>query len=66
MRQLDGVDIARIERDYNGALRSRMDDLRRRAEILQSQGLLELQGGKLRLAPDRLTVSNDILVELLG
>jgi oxygen-independent coproporphyrinogen III oxidase len=66
LRQLDGIDLARIERDYNGPLSDRVRDLRSRVVKLQSQGFVELNGSQLRLAPNRLSVSNEIFVELLG
>lgn len=66
LRQLEGIDLARIERDCNGAFAARADALRNRISKLESQGLVQFDGGKLRLAPDRLTVSNEVFVELLG
>ena len=66
LRQLDGIDLGRIERDYDAELPGRIGDLRDRITNLQSQGLVELDGTRLRLAPDRLSVSNEVLVELLG
>jgi oxygen-independent coproporphyrinogen III oxidase len=59
LRQLEGIDLARIERDYQVSLAARIAPLR-------DQGLVELDGTRLRLAPDRLTVSNEVFVELLG
>jgi oxygen-independent coproporphyrinogen III oxidase len=59
LRQLDGVDLERIEREYHVDLRSRIAPL-------AEQGLLQLSGARLRLAPDRLSVSNNVFVELLG
>lgn len=59
LRQLEGIDLARIERDYHVSLRDRIEGLR-------SQGLVELEGSWLRLAPGRLAVSNEVFVELLG
>ena len=59
LRQLEGIDIARIEREYGVSLRERIAPLR-------DQGLLEMNGAWLRLAKDRLTVSNEVFVELLG
>ncbi len=59
LRQLEGIDLARIEREYGVSLRERVAPLR-------DQGLLEMNGPWLRLAPDRLTVSNEVFVELLG
>ncbi|MGH9691331.1 MAG: radical SAM family heme chaperone HemW [Candidatus Acidiferrales bacterium] len=66
LRQLDGIDLARIERDYDTKLRDRIGALRARIMGLRSQGLVELEGSRLRLAPDRLAVSNEVFVELLG
>ncbi|HXZ13626.1 MAG TPA: radical SAM family heme chaperone HemW [Candidatus Sulfotelmatobacter sp.] len=59
LRQIGGIDLARIERDYRVNLRARVEALRR-------EGLVELRGSWLRLAPGRLTVSNEVFVELLG
>jgi oxygen-independent coproporphyrinogen III oxidase len=59
LRQLEGIDLERIERDYNV-------NLRKRIAPLAQQGLIEIDGTRLRLAGDRLTVSNEVFVELLG
>ncbi|MFZ1972905.1 MAG: radical SAM family heme chaperone HemW [Candidatus Acidiferrales bacterium] len=59
LRQLEGIDLAQLECRYNVNLRERVAPLRR-------DGLVELQGTQLRLAADRLTVSNEVFVELLG
>ena len=59
LRQLDGVDLARIERAYDVNLTERVASLR-------EQGLLEVNGRQLRLAPEHLAVSNSVLVELLS
>ncbi len=59
LRQLDGVDLERIEREYHVNLRNRIAPL-------AEQGFLQLNGEQLRLAPDRLSISNDVFVELLG
>jgi len=59
LRQLEGIDLGRIERDYGVSLAQRIAPLR-------SQGLVELEGSRLRLAPNRLTISNEVFVELLG
>jgi oxygen-independent coproporphyrinogen-3 oxidase len=59
LRQLEGIDLERIERDYNV-------NLRKRIAPLAQQGLIEIDGTRLRLAADRLTVSNEVFVELLG
>lgn len=58
LRQLDGVDIARIEAQYRVAIRPRL------APLLSS-GLVEMRDSLLRLAPGRLSVSNEVFVELL-
>lgn len=58
LRQLDGIDVARIERDYAVSLASRFDPL-------ASSGLLEWNGSVVRLSPTRLNVSNEVFVELL-
>lgn len=66
LRQLDGIDLARIESVYgSNGLRERVASLRARIEGLRQQGLVELEGSRLRLAPDRLTVSNEVFVALL-
>jgi oxygen-independent coproporphyrinogen III oxidase len=59
LRQIEGVDLARIESMYGVNLASRVAELRER-------GLVEINGDRLRLAPDRLAVSNSVLVELLS
>jgi oxygen-independent coproporphyrinogen III oxidase len=59
LRQLEGIDLARVERKYGVSLQSRIAGLR-------EQGLLEMDGALLRLAPAHLTVSNEVFVELLG
>ena len=37
-----------------------------RIERLRANGLVEVAGPRVRLAPSRLTVSNEVFVELLG
>jgi oxygen-independent coproporphyrinogen-3 oxidase len=58
LRQLAGVDLVEIETRYHVSVRGRLDGL-------QQAGLVELDGSTLRLAPDRLTVSNEVFVALL-
>jgi len=58
LRQLDGIDLARIERDYGVRLTARFDPL-------ASAGLVEREGSVVRLAPERLSVSNEVFVELM-
>lgn len=58
LRQLAGIDLSRIERQYGVSLSSRIAPLAER-------GLLQQQGSVIRLAPERLSVSNEAFVELL-
>src|SRR6266700_377352 len=58
LRQLDGVDVARIEREYGVTLAGRF-------EPLASAGLVKRDGNVVRLAPERLSVSNEVFVELM-
>jgi len=59
LRQLEGIDLARVENKYGVSLQARIAGLR-------EQGLLEMAGPNLRLASAHLTVSNEVFVELLG
>jgi oxygen-independent coproporphyrinogen-3 oxidase len=59
LRQLEGIDLARVEKKYGVSLQARIAGLR-------AQGLLEMNGAQLRLSPAHLTVSNEVFVELLG
>jgi oxygen-independent coproporphyrinogen III oxidase len=67
LRQLEGVDFARIESvcGANG-LGERIASLWCRVEDLRQQGLVEVEGRRVRLARSRLTVSNEVFVALLG
>jgi oxygen-independent coproporphyrinogen-3 oxidase len=58
LRQLDGIDVSRIEREYKVNLAGRFAPL-------ASAGLVERDGDVLRLAPGRLSISNEVFVELL-
>ena len=58
LRQLDGIDLGRIERDYGVGLESRFTRL-------TSAGLVERAGSMVRLAPARLSVANEVFVELM-
>jgi coproporphyrinogen III oxidase-like Fe-S oxidoreductase len=62
LRQLKGIDLDHLERQYNPWFRG---DLRRRIAELESQGLVQSDGGRIRLAPERLAVSNEVFVALL-
>jgi oxygen-independent coproporphyrinogen III oxidase len=68
LRRLEGVDFARIERDYSFEpyLRDRLATLRQRIDQLSASGFLAVDGSRLRIPPDRLTVSNEIFVQLLA
>jgi oxygen-independent coproporphyrinogen III oxidase len=58
LRQLEGIDVGRIEREYGVSLDSRF-------ERLTSAGLVERDGSLVRLAPGRVSVSNEVFVELM-
>ncbi|HUC53269.1 MAG TPA: radical SAM family heme chaperone HemW [Candidatus Cybelea sp.] len=58
LRQLEGIDLARIERDYGVTLSGRFGPL-------ASAGFLERDGSLVRLAPAKLSVSNEVFVELM-
>jgi oxygen-independent coproporphyrinogen-3 oxidase len=59
LRQLAGIDVARIERDYSADLTARVNKLLR-------DGLMERHGDRIRLNAAKLTISNEAFVELLG
>ena len=58
LRQLAGIDLQRIESRYGATLRPRVEEL-------VAQGLVEWDGPRLRLSPERLAVSNEVFVHLL-
>jgi oxygen-independent coproporphyrinogen-3 oxidase len=58
LRQLEGIDLARLERAYGTSLEPRFAPL-------QASGLIERSGSVARLAPDRLSISNEAFVELM-
>jgi oxygen-independent coproporphyrinogen-3 oxidase len=58
LRQRDGIDVGRIERQYGVTLASRFDPL-------ASAGLVERSGSVVRLAPTKLSVSNEVFVGLM-
>ncbi|HEY6268997.1 MAG TPA: radical SAM family heme chaperone HemW [Candidatus Acidoferrum sp.] len=58
LRQLDGIDVGRIEREYGASLAARFDPL-------ASAGLVKRDGSIVRLAPEKLSVSNEVFVELM-
>jgi len=58
LRQLSGIDLGRIEREYGVRLAETVG-------ALASRGMVERQGDILRLPAGKLSVSNEIIVELL-
>jgi oxygen-independent coproporphyrinogen-3 oxidase len=58
LRQLAGIDLRRIKRQYGV-------DLEEKLLHLASRGMVEREGNMLRLPADKLSVSNEIIVELL-
>ena len=58
LRQLAGIDLGRIEREYGVYLREKVGDL-------ASRGMVETQDDILRLPAGKLSVSSEIIVELL-
>jgi oxygen-independent coproporphyrinogen-3 oxidase len=58
LRQLSGIDLARIERQYGV-------DLQHKAAPLVAAGLMNRESETLRLAPGKLSISNEVIVELL-
>jgi putative oxygen-independent coproporphyrinogen III oxidase len=58
LRQLDGIDLRRIERKYGVAVGGRF-------EPLAAAGLVERDGDVVRLAEEKLSVSNEVFVELM-
>lgn len=58
LRQLDGIDLDRIEQEYGVTLAGKFDPL-------ALAGLVKREGSLVRLAPERLSVSNEVFVELM-
>ncbi|MGB8476433.1 MAG: radical SAM family heme chaperone HemW [Candidatus Acidiferrum sp.] len=58
LRQLDGIDVGRIEREYKVSLGERFGPL-------EVAGLVQRDGDVIRLVPTRLSVSNEVFVELM-
>ena len=66
LRLLEGIDFARIEREWEAELPKRLAALRENIDRLRSLGFLEIEGSRVRLVPDRLTVSNEVFMQLLA
>jgi oxygen-independent coproporphyrinogen-3 oxidase len=58
LRQLGGIDLPRIQREYSV-------DLEEKVGRLASAGMIEREGEVVRLAAGKLSVSNEVIVELL-
>ena len=58
LRQLSGIDLHRIERQYGVSLEEKV-------RRLASNGMIERLGDVIRLTAGKLSVSNEVLVELL-
>ena len=65
LRQLDGIDLAPIEAQYGARQQAQYNRMGERIEELRAQGLVECDGTRVRLAPARLAVSNEVFVALL-
>ncbi|MBV9888926.1 MAG: radical SAM family heme chaperone HemW [Acidobacteria bacterium] len=58
LRKLEGIDVSQIERQYGVAVEPRF-------QRLMSAGLVEREGSCVRLAPRKLSVANEVFVELM-
>jgi putative oxygen-independent coproporphyrinogen III oxidase len=58
LRQLSGIDLGRIEREYALSLSEKISEL-------ATRGMIEKHGDILRLPASKLSVSNEVIVELL-
>jgi oxygen-independent coproporphyrinogen-3 oxidase len=58
LRQLSGINLGRIERQYGVSLAEKVEEL-------ASRGMVEKDGEMLRLPAGKLSISNEIIVELL-
>ncbi|HKV22985.1 MAG TPA: radical SAM family heme chaperone HemW [Candidatus Acidoferrum sp.] len=58
LRQLAGIDCTRIEKEYGVSLAPKL-------QHLAANGLIEREGDIVRLAPEKLSISNEVFVELL-
>jgi len=59
LRQLAGIDLEQFEPEYATSLSAKLTPL-------ESAGLIERKGSIVRLAPEKLSISNEVFVELLG
>jgi len=58
LRQLGGIDLPRIQREYSV-------NLEEKVARLASAGMIEREGELVRLAAGKLSISNEVIVELL-
>jgi len=58
LRQLSGIDLPRIQREYSVNLEEKVG-------WLASAGMIEREGELVRLAAGKLSISNEVIVELL-
>lgn len=58
LRQVAGIDLGRIEREYGITLQTKV-------EGLKSAGMLEREGDMVRIPAGKMSVSNEVIVELL-
>src|SRR6266699_1289392 len=66
LRQLEGIDLARIEAQYGSQFNAHFKaTIGARIDELRAQGFVERAGTRVRLAPARLAVSNEVFVALL-
>lgn len=63
LRQLAGIDLLRLERQYGAKAGAQLNS---RVERLVADGLLAREGSTIRLNPAKLTIANEAFVELLG
>lgn len=63
LRLLDGINVGALEARYNAVA---LNSLRQRIDSLVERGLVEWRGDRLRLAPSRISVSNEVFVELMA
>ncbi|HKQ88123.1 MAG TPA: radical SAM family heme chaperone HemW [Candidatus Acidoferrales bacterium] len=66
LRQLEGIDLDAIAARSNGEFSLREAALREGIKRLEAEGLVETAGSRVRLAASRLTISNEVFVELLN
>jgi oxygen-independent coproporphyrinogen-3 oxidase len=59
LRQLAGINLDQFEPAYAAALNAKLSPL-------ESAGLIKRVGNIVRLAPEKLSISNEVFVELLG